>query len=72
MSFKTALVFAQNASLVFSFGPVFFFLLYLRLFDLICESEVLEVSEYILCVSNGFSILREIDVVGEEFVGVEE
>jgi len=38
----------------------------------ICEPEVLEVSEYILCVSNGSSVLREIDVVGEEFVGVEE
>jgi len=40
----------------------------------ICEPEVLEVSEYILCVSNGSSVLCEIDVVGEEFVliGVEE
>jgi len=40
----------------------------------ICEPEVLEVSEYILCVSNGSSVLHEIDVVGEEFVliGVEE
>lgn len=35
---------------------------------MICEPEALEVSEYVPCVSNVSSILRNIDVVGEGFI----